>query len=176
MIHEKVKSRMANLPMEKRKELKVMCGTGFNFVLYMEVFLGMSGAGASPLAYLLWAAELKGMKLVRGGREGDGVYLQAHHTENPIGQSGLLKCDCKEKEDLPSPLPQREGSMFKKAIGLVAMVKGGNCPKWFLNLETSSQLDVKYTPVGRFVAGDFENLEYHSRYQTLMILSAKEVS
>ena len=66
--------------------------------------------------------------------------------------------------------------MFKKAIGLVAMVKGGSCSSWFLNLETSSQLDVKYTPVGGFVAGDFENLVYHSRYQTLMILSAKEVS
>ena len=110
MIHEKVKSRMANLPMEKRKELKVMCGTGFNFVLNMEVFLGMSGAGASPLAYLLWAAELKGMKLVRKGCEGGGVYLQTHHTENPIGRSGLPKCDCTEKEDLPPlPSPERRG-------------------------------------------------------------------
>ena len=97
--HEKVKSRMANLPMDKRKELKLMCSTGFNFVLNMEVFLGMSGAGASPLAYLLWAAELKGIKLVRGGCEGGGVYLQAHHTEYPIRQSGLPKCDCTEKEE-----------------------------------------------------------------------------
>ena len=85
-----------------------MYGTGFNYVLNMEVFLGMSGAGASPLAYLLWAAELKGMKLVRGGREGDGVYLQAHHTEHPIGQSGLTKCNFKEKEDLPFPREEKE--------------------------------------------------------------------
>ena len=148
---------------------------GYSFSLHVEVF------PEHPMAKFLHAADMAGMTFTRVEDEENGTYLQAHHmaiTEegNKTG-SKTPECNCSALDLPPFAKALRgEGSTYKKAIGLFSFIKSPPCKAFFVNLTPSLTFDQKFNAVGRFVAGEFDSLVFHSSMANPTIVSTSPVN